>query len=338
MLAHGEFPLGCATLALRTGECAKSPKKVEDAGDGWSAATMRQNDWGSAQPAIVTRGMTETADRWRRVEAICQSALDRPPSQRAAYVRTACGEDTELRGEVEQLLTHESTAERFLAGLITDAATGVLSASRHLLSGQVFNGLEVQELIGAGGMGEVYRARDTKLRRDVAIKVLPTHLARDPERMARFQREAEVLASLNHPYIAQVYGLENSDDVLALVLELVEGPTLADRILEHSLPSMKHPHRSANRRGIGGAHAQGSSTATSSPRISRCAPTAQMIRTGLAKFHARRGRCARCSSTPVVTATLVDARGFAHQDEPHSGHTGLHGSGTGARAPCRQTC
>ena len=98
--------------------------------------------------------MTETADRWRRVEAICQSALDRPPSERAAYVRTACGEDTELRGEVEQLLTHESTADRFLGGLIGAAAAGVLSASRQLLTGQVFNDLEVQELIGAGSMGE----------------------------------------------------------------------------------------------------------------------------------------------------------------------------------------
>ena len=84
--------------------------------------------------------------------------------------------------------------------------------------------------LGAGGMGEVYRARDTKLNRDVALKVLPDAFTNDPDRLARFQREAEVLASLNHPNIAGIHGLEDSDDVRALVLELVEGPTLEERI------------------------------------------------------------------------------------------------------------
>src|SRR5712691_2233778 len=81
---------------------------------------------------------------------------------------------------------------------------------------------EIVALIGAGGMGEVYRARDTKLDRDVAIKILPEALARDPERLARFEREAKVLASLNHPNIAQIYGLQDN----AIVMELVEGETL----------------------------------------------------------------------------------------------------------------
>src|SRR5579864_8305400 len=84
--------------------------------------------------------------------------------------------------------------------------------------------------LGAGGMGEVYRARDTKLNREVAIKILPEAFAHDPERMARFAREAQVLAALNHTNIAAIYGLEDSDGVRALVMELVEGPTLADRI------------------------------------------------------------------------------------------------------------
>ena len=87
-----------------------------------------------------------------------------------------------------------------------------------------------------GRDGEVYRARDTKLKRDVALKVLPEAFVADPERLARFQREAEVLASLNHPNIAQIYGLEDSGDTTALVLELVEGPTLADRIAEGAIP------------------------------------------------------------------------------------------------------
>jgi serine/threonine protein kinase len=89
---------------------------------------------------------------------------------------------------------------------------------------------EVVEAIGAGGMGEVYRARDTRLKRDAALKILPASFSADPERVARFDREAEILASLNHSHIAAIYGVEQSDGVLALVLELVEGPTLADRL------------------------------------------------------------------------------------------------------------
>ena len=89
---------------------------------------------------------------------------------------------------------------------------------------------EVLALIGSGGMGEVYRARDTRLQRDVALKVLPDLFSQDPDRLARFQREAQVLASPNHPNIAAIYGVEELGGVRALVLELVEGPTLAERI------------------------------------------------------------------------------------------------------------
>ena len=94
----------------------------------------------------------------------------------------------------------------------------------------------VTEKLGAGGMGVVYRAADTKLGREVALKVLPPVFANDSQRMARFKREAHVLASLNHPNIASIYGLEESDGVHCLVLELVEGPTLAERIQEGAVP------------------------------------------------------------------------------------------------------
>ncbi len=95
---------------------------------------------------------------------------------------------------------------------------------------------EILAPLGAGGMGEVYRARDTRLGREVALKVLPEAFASDVDRMARFQREAQVLASLNHPSIASIYGLEESGSVRALVMELVEGPTLAGRIASGPLP------------------------------------------------------------------------------------------------------
>jgi len=105
-----------------------------------------------------------------------------------------------------------------------------------LATGTKIGSYEIASLLGTGGMGEVYRARDAKLGRDVAIKVLPASLARDAERMARFEREAKVLASLNHPNIAAIYGFEDSDGARALVMELVEGPTLADRIAAGPIP------------------------------------------------------------------------------------------------------
>src|SRR5437870_2711120 len=105
-----------------------------------------------------------------------------------------------------------------------------------LTSGSRFGSYEILSALGAGGMGEVYRASDTRLKRDVAIKILPDSFANDPERLARFQREAQVLASLNHPNIGGIYGLEDADGVRGLVLELVEGPTLADRIAQGPIP------------------------------------------------------------------------------------------------------
>ena len=105
-----------------------------------------------------------------------------------------------------------------------------------LATGTRLGAYEILSLLGAGGMGEVYRARDAKLNRDVALKVLPEAFTADPDRLARFKREAQVLASLNHPHIGAIYGLEESDGVRALVLELVEGPTLADRIALDPIP------------------------------------------------------------------------------------------------------
>src|ERR1700719_464541 len=99
-----------------------------------------------------------------------------------------------------------------------------------IAAGSKLGAYEITGAIGAGGMGEVYQAHDTKLGRDVAIKVLPEAFAHDPERLSRFQREAKMLASLNHPNIATIYGLEHSDNVHFLIMELVLGETLADRV------------------------------------------------------------------------------------------------------------
>src|SRR5438093_6907753 len=105
-----------------------------------------------------------------------------------------------------------------------------------LVMGSRLGAYEIISPLGSGGMGEVYRARDTKLKREVAIKVLPDEFSRDVERIARFQREAEVLASLNHPHIAAIHHLEEFGESQLLILELVEGETLADRISRGPIP------------------------------------------------------------------------------------------------------
>ena len=115
-----------------------------------------------------------------------------------------------------------------------------------LVAGARIGCYEIMSLLDTGGIGEVYRARDTKLGRDVALKVLPDSLAHDAERLARFEREAHVLAALNHPSIAQIHGFEDTAGPPALVMELVEGPTLADRIAQGPLHSMRH-YRLRNR-------------------------------------------------------------------------------------------
>src|SRR6185436_8841145 len=160
-------------------------------------------------------------ERWQQISAIYQQAAARTAKDRDAYVIHACGADTELRREVEALLAQ---GESFLGVPVT------------LPPGSRLGAYELIEVVGAGGMGVVYRARDLKLQRDVALKVLPDAVALDPERVARFRREATVLASLNHPNIGAIYGFEDSGDVHALVLELVEGPTLADRIAQGAIP------------------------------------------------------------------------------------------------------
>src|SRR5262245_33946675 len=160
-------------------------------------------------------------DRWRKIEAIFQDALRREPAERGRFLEQACADDQSLRKEIEGLLASHKTASAFLASFASDAES---------LIGRVFGPYELQSLLGIGGMGRVYQAWDSKLKRHVAIKVLPNEFSRDAQRVARFQREAEILASLNHPYVAAIHDVGQSEESPFLVLELIEGETLADRI------------------------------------------------------------------------------------------------------------
>src|SRR5262245_58291716 len=171
-----------------------------------------------------------TSDRWPDVERLYHAALTRPAHERAVFLAEACAADPVLRREVESLLAQSASGEFLAAPGIAVAAEMVTTSGASVLTGRRIGVYQIHALLGAGGMGEVYRARDTKLGRDVAIKVLPHTFTADPDRLARFEREARVLASLNHPHIAAIHGIEESDGIRALVLELVEGATLARRI------------------------------------------------------------------------------------------------------------
>jgi eukaryotic-like serine/threonine-protein kinase len=178
------------------------------------------------------------ADEW------IDRALELPPGERRALLKNAAI-PPEVAAYLERVLDEDSDADRFLkpAGaiggpLFLDFARqidGLAEEQPGLAPGARIGVYEVVEPIGRGGMGEVYRARDTRLHRDVALKVLPERFASDPERLTRLRHEARVLASLNHPHVGTIYGLEEQDGVVALVLELVEGPTLAERLRDGSL-------------------------------------------------------------------------------------------------------
>ena len=167
----------------------------------------------------------------RRLSDLFHAALQRPAPERDAFLRDACGGDEALQHELSSLLAVEREAAAFLE---TPAAAAFVHPT--LAAGRSVGPYRIVAPLGAGGMGEVYRARDARIDREVALKILPARFTGDAERRARFEREARVLASLKHPHIAALYGLEESGGVNALVLELVEGATLADRLAAGPIP------------------------------------------------------------------------------------------------------
>jgi serine/threonine protein kinase len=170
-----------------------------------------------------------SAERSQRIERIYHAARERAPAERAAFLEQACAGDDALRQEVESLLAQDSDVRSLLETPAVELAKKMSAAdSGQSMIGREFGPYSVVSLLAKGGMGEVYCAHDAKLGRDVAIKILPATFARDSERLARFQREARLLASLNHPNVAAIYGMEESRGVHGLVMELVPGETLAN--------------------------------------------------------------------------------------------------------------
>jgi serine/threonine protein kinase len=176
------------------------------------------------------------AERWRQIDRIFKEAVDQPPEQRSLFLDQACADDPSLREEVEALIASSDCAESFLESPPHALNSSVLFPKPGAWSGKALGPYELKKLLGAGGMGEVYRARDTKLDRDVALKVLPRDIAADPARLERFEREAKALARLNHPHIVTIYSVEEVDSVRFLTMELIEGQTLDTMLSRDGLP------------------------------------------------------------------------------------------------------
>jgi Tol biopolymer transport system component len=186
----------------------------------------------------MLRGMPSGSPPWRDIEQLYHAALECDTAGRAMLLARA---DPDVRREVASLLA-QRTDDAGLSNPAPFIAAALRGADRsespevRIPAGTRLGPYEISAQIGAGGMGEVYRARDTRLGRDVAIKILPSVFRNDPERVARFQREARALASLNHPHIGAIYGVEEADDVTALVMELVDGDDLSQRIASARMP------------------------------------------------------------------------------------------------------
>ena len=179
-------------------------------------------------------------ERWQKIEQVYHAALEREESQRAAYLHEICAGDEAMRREVESLLRHEKGANSFLDAPAVEAAAKMLGEERdQSMIGRQLGSYQVVSLLGAGGMGAVYRVRDTRLGRDVAVKVLPAFLSHDPDSLRRFEQEARAAGALNHPNILAVHQLGTFEGAPYLVSELLEGGTLREQLVRGPLPLRK---------------------------------------------------------------------------------------------------
>ncbi|HJX91525.1 MAG TPA: protein kinase, partial [Pyrinomonadaceae bacterium] len=178
-------------------------------------------------------------EHWAAVERLYDAALERAAEERAAFLSEACGGDEELRSEVESLLAYQDRAKDFIETPALQIAGELMANGRSLVAGQSLNHYTILELLGVGGMGEVYLAEDTRLKRRVALKLLPAELTANSDRLRRFKQEARAASALNHPNILTIYEIGQAesiyeicgaDDIHYIAAELIEGITLRERM------------------------------------------------------------------------------------------------------------
>jgi len=191
-----------------------------------------------------------TPERWQQIKGVLEQALDLAPDERSAFLNRSCSRDPSLRQEVDVLL---SASDEVRSSFLESSTVHVT-----LTPGTRVGDYEIQKLLGSGGMGEVYRARDLRLRRDVAIKVLPSFLSSDKERLWRFEHEAQAAAALNHPNILAVFQMGTYEGSPYLVSELLEGETLREQIRRGQLPARKVIEQGVQiAHGLAAAHEKG---------------------------------------------------------------------------------
>jgi eukaryotic-like serine/threonine-protein kinase len=197
-------------------------------------------------------------ERWRQIEQLYHAAREREPGERDHFLQEACS-DEKVRDEVESLLRCEAQAESFLEAPALDVTAEAFAEGRaRSMFGRVLGHYEIVAFLGAGGMGEVYRVRDSRIGRDVAVKVMPPAIAGDPERLRRFEQEARAAGALNHPNILTIYDVGVHDGALYVVYELLEGETLRNRLSGGALSRRKAiEYASQIATGLAAAHDKG---------------------------------------------------------------------------------
>jgi len=238
-------------------------------------------------------------ERWKKITEIFHAALARESGRRAAFVADACGDDTALRAAVDALLAGDAKARAGGDPFQAPAAA--------VASGTTLGPYRIESAIGAGGMGEVYKARDTRLNRSVAIKVLPSAFANDPELRQRFEREAQAIAALRHPHICVLYDIGHDQGVEFLVMEHLEGETLEQRLKKGALPldrAIQYAIEIAE--ALHSAHRAGITHRDLKPgNVMLTKDGAKLLDFGLAKFGARASAFVSATAMPTTPKTLT---------------------------------
>jgi serine/threonine protein kinase len=263
-----------------------------------------------------------TPERWKQVNGVFCSALEREPGQRVVFLAEACAGDDELRKEVDSLIRYHEQTGSFIDSPAFDVATQKLPEDqRELVEGRVLGHYKILSLLGAGGMGEVYLAQDSKLRRKVALKLLSVSFTKDDERVRRFEQEAHAASALNHPNILTVYDVDQVEGLHFIASEYIAGKTLRQHITEANLSLGEALDVAIQVAGaLSAAHEQGIVHRDIKPENIMLRPDGyvKVLDFGLAKLTEKRTTAASTQS-PILAAVKTDTgavMGTAHYMSP----------------------